>query len=528
MKSFERESLIKALQQNVEWDVFIIGGGATGLGLAVDAATRGYSTLLAEQEDFSKGTSSRSTKLVHGGVRYLAQGNIRLVREALKERGLLLNNVPHLTQNKSFIIPCYSWWRGIFYALGLKVYDWMSGKWSLGKSEWISRKAVLKKIPAIRKKGLKCGILYHDGTFDDARLAINLAQTAIENGAEVLNYCKVTGLKKNDEGMICGAQLLDVEAQKHYEVKARVVINATGVFADDILQLDIPGASSIIRPSQGIHLVLDHSFLQSEDAIMIPRTPDGRVLFAIPWHGKVLAGTTDTPLNSHSLEPRAMEQEIDFILENAGQYLALPPSRTDILSVFAGLRPLAATEGHTEKTKEISRSHKILLSTSGLVSVIGGKWTTYRKMAEDTLDKVIRKNMLPVRECMTAHFRIHGYDENESNEPLSWYGADAQAILNLMKENPEWSIPLTPHAAINGAQVIWGIRNEMARTVEDILARRTRLLFVDARAAIDAAPKVAEIMKEELGYDESWKTKQLESFVELAEAYLVKGSRERE
>lgn len=521
MKPFDRELLIIALQQTVEWDVLIIGGGATGLGLSVDATTRGYKTLLAEQEDFSKGTSSRSTKLVHGGVRYMAQGNIHLVREALKERGLLLNNAPHLTNNESFIIPCYSWRSGIFYALGLKIYDWLSGRWSLGKSEWIRKKEVVKRIPGINKKNLRCGVLYHDGTFDDARLAINLAQTAIANGAVVLNYCKVTGLRKNDEGMICGASILDKETQSTYTINAKVVINATGVFADDILQLDTPGAPSIIRPSQGIHLVLDQSFLQSKNAIMIPRTDDGRVLFAIPWHGRVLVGTTDTPLDSHSLEPRALEKEIGFILENAGRYLARAPSRADVFSVFAGLRPLAVREGHTEKTKEISRSHKVIFSKSELVSVIGGKWTTYRRMAEDTLDKIIRKNMLPERKCVTANLRIHGFIENNPNGPLSFYGADAQAIEALMKEKPEWAIPITPHADINEAQVIWAIRNEMARTIEDVLARRTRILFIDAKAAMEAAPKVADIMMEELGYDDSWKKQQIESFSIMAGGYMV-------
>lgn len=520
MKPFVRDQLINDLKSNIKWDLLIIGGGATGLGIAVDAATRGYKTLLAEQEDFSKGTSSRSTKLVHGGVRYLAQGNIRLVMEALKERGLLLKNVPHLTKNETFIIPCYSWFMGAFYAVGLKIYDWLSGKLSLGKSKWISKKEVLKRIPAIRSEGLKCGVLYHDGAFDDARLAINLAQTAVENGATVLNYCKVIALTK-EKGRVCGATISDKESGNEYAINANAVINATGVFADDILQMDAPEVRPIIRPSQGVHLVLDKSFLQSNDAIMIPKTEDGRVLFAIPWHDKVLMGTTDTPLNSHTLEPRALDSEVDFILRTAANYLSRQPLRSDVLSVFAGLRPLAASDEGTEKTKEISRSHKVVISESGLVSVIGGKWTTYRRMAEDTLDKMIQRKMLPSRKCVTMNFHIHGYTETKSNEELSFYGSDEVLVEALIKENPEWRQSLVSGVPVNTAQVLWAVRNEMARTVEDVLARRTRVLFFDAKAAIDVAPKLAEIMMKELDRDELWKNEQVSAFVKLANGYLI-------
>ncbi len=520
MKPFVREQLINDLESKIVWDILIIGGGATGLGIAVDAATRGYKTLLVEQEDFSKGTSSRSTKLVHGGVRYLAQGNIRLVMEALKERGLLLKNAPHLTKNESFIIPCYTWFSGLFYAVGLKLYDWLSWRLSLGKSKWMGRKEVLRRIPAIKGEGLKCGVVYHDGAFDDARLAINLAQTAVDNNATVLNYCKVTSLKKEGKKN-CGAIISDMETGNDYEVDAEVVINATGVFADEILQMDAPEVRPIIRPSQGVHLVLGKSFLQSEDAIMIPKTSDGRVLFAIPWHGKVLVGTTDTPLESHSLEPRALDSEVEFILQNAGSYLSRQPSRLDVLSVFAGLRPLAATEEGTEKTKEISRSHKVVISDSGLVSVIGGKWTTYRRMAEDTLDKIISKRMLAFQKCVTMDFHIHGYTKDNSGSGLSFYGADEPLLELLVEEHPDWKLTLIPGIPINAAQVVWAVRNEMARTVEDVLARRTRLLFFDARAAIAAAPKVAEIMMKELGRDESWKQNQIDSFLSLAKGYLL-------
>lgn len=522
MKRFDRNSLINILKETVEWDVLIIGGGATGLGIAVDAATRGYKTLLVEQEDFAKGTSSRSTKLVHGGVRYLAQGNIGLVKEALKERGLLLQNAPHLTKNESIIIPCYSWGRGFFYGIGLTFYDWLSGKLSIGRSKLIYKKEVIERLPTINQSSLKCGVLYHDGTFDDARLAVNLAQTCVENNGVALNYCKVVSLLKNSENKICGANVSDKETGYVYEIKAKVVINATGVFADEILQLDNPNAKSIIRPSQGIHLVLDNSFLQSDDAIMIPHTDDGRVLFAIPWHHHVLVGTTDTPLDTHSLEPRALESEIDFILRTAAKYLTKKPKRTDVLSVFAGLRPLAATDDNKEKTKEISRSHKVIISDSGLVSAIGGKWTTYRKMAEDTLSKIINGKMLPFKKCITKELKIHGYTTQSSDENLSFYGIDKKEIKDLMAANSQWCEPLSPESDINGAQVVWAVRNEMARTVEDVLARRTRILFINAKAACDMAPKVAELMAKELRQAEEWQQEQINSFRELAKGYLLK------
>jgi glycerol-3-phosphate dehydrogenase len=522
MKLFSRESLIHNLRETEEWDIVIIGGGATGLGIAVDAAARGYKTLLVEQDDFAKGTSSRSTKLVHGGVRYLAQGNISLVREALKERGLLLQNAPHLTRNESFIIPCYSWLRGLLYTIGLTMYDWLAGKLSIGRSKLISKSEASKRLPTISRSSLKCGVLYHDGTFDDARLAINLAQTCIENKGVAINYCKVTALTKDADNTINGVKILDKETGAVYEVRAKVVVNATGVFADEILKLDNQNAKAIIRPSQGAHLVLNSSFLQSSDAIMIPRTDDGRVLFAIPWYNKVLLGTTDTPLNSHSSEPRALRSEVEFILNTAGKYLSRQPAASDVLSVFAGLRPLAATGDTADKTKEISRSHKIIISGSGLVSVIGGKWTTYRKMAEDTLSKIISHKMLPFKKTVTSHLNIHGYTVNSSQSALSFYGTDEKEIRTLMETNAAWGAPLHAQENIYGAQVIWAVRNEMARTVEDVLARRTRILFIDAQAALDLAPEVANIMREELNMDESWKQKQIEIFSALANGYLLK------
>ena len=521
MKNFDRKELINSIKETDEWDVLVIGGGATGLGIAVDSASRGFKTILVEQDDFAKGTSSRSTKLVHGGVRYLAQGNISLVKEALKERGLLLKNAPHLTRNESIIIPCYSWLKAVFYATGLTFYDWLSGRLTLGKSKIISKKELNKRLPTLRKESLKCGVLYHDGTFDDARLALNLAQTCVENGGVAINYCKVVSLLKS-ANKISGATILDKETENIYEIKAKVVVNATGVFVDDIIKMDNAGSKSLIRPSQGIHLVLDNSFLKSKDSIMIPHTDDGRVLFAIPWYDKVIVGTTDTPLNSHSLEPRALKNEIDFVLNTAGKYLSKKPGKNDVLSVFAGLRPLAATDDSNERTKEISRSHKVIISDSGLVSVIGGKWTTYRKMAEDTLSKIIKRKMLPNKKCITQDLEIHGYMHQRSMDALSFYGADKIKLIELIAANKSFAKPLNEETNILAGQVVWAVRNEMARTVEDFLARRTRLLFMDAKLAYKLAPEVAKIIMEELNEDEAWKENQVRQFSELAKGYLLK------
>ncbi|CAL1518418.1 glycerol-3-phosphate dehydrogenase/oxidase [Chitinophaga sp. MM2321] len=504
------------------WDMIIIGGGATGLGIAMDAATRGYRTLLLEQADFAKGTSSRSTKLVHGGVRYLAQGDVALVREALYERGLLLQNAPHLAHNQQFIIPHYSWWQGPFYTIGLKVYDLLSGRLSLGRSKHISKAEAIKRLPTIRPEGLKGGIVYHDGQFDDARLAINIAQTAAEGGAVLLNYFKVNGLLKQSNGRINGVKAQDLETGETYSLSARTVINATGVFVDEILQLDNPAARRMVKPSQGVHLVLDSAFLDSDSAIMIPKTPDGRVLFAVPWHGKVLLGTTDTPLDDHSMEPIALEEEINFILETAAKYLSRPPSRADVRSVFAGLRPLAAPQKSTGSTKEISRSHKILVAPSGLITITGGKWTTFRRMAEDTVDEAIKTGGIPPAKCQTKDLHIHGYQlQPSATEPLNVYGSDATMLKAFISLFPELNHQLHPRLPYIKAQVIWAVRHEMARTVEDTLARRLRALFLDAAAAIDMAPSVAALMAEEMGKDEEWQKAQVKEFTAMAQHYLL-------
>jgi glycerol-3-phosphate dehydrogenase len=502
------------------WDLLIIGGGATGMGIAVDAASRGYEVILLEGDDFGKGTSSRSTKLVHGGVRYLEQGNIALVMEALKERGRLRRNAPHLVRDLAFVVPSYDWWESPFYGLGLKVYNALSGKYRFGPSRILSREKTLELLPTIQTEGLRGGVVYYDGQFDDSRLLINLAETAARQGATLLNYARVTALTRGSEGYVDGVEATDVETGKAFRVNAKVVINATGAFCDSIRRMADPSAPPMVAPSQGIHMVFDRTFLPGDSAIMVPHTSDGRVLFAIPWHGHTLVGTTDVPLNVPILEPRATEAEITFILETAADYLMRPPTRADILSVFAGIRPLVRS-GDARNTAALSRDHTIHIDGSGLITIAGGKWTTYRNMAEDCVDQALVLAELPDRPCMTKTLNIHGFHEHsERFGDLAVYGSDAPAILDLIRSDPSLGERLDPALPTVGAEVVWSTRHEMARTVEDALARRTRALFLDARAAIRMAPRAAELMAKELGRDEAWRHAQVESFTTLARGYL--------
>ena len=520
---FKRETLVSQLESNQNWDVIIIGGGATGLGVALDCSTRGYKTLLLEQVDFAKGTSSRSTKLVHGGVRYLAQGNIDLVREALYERGLMLQNASHLVSKQTFIIPNYRWWDNFYHIVGLKVYDFLAGKLSFGKSIQIKKEETISRLSTLKTDNLKGGVVYHDGQFDDSRLAVNIAQSCIENGATVLNHFKVKHLQKNDKGLVNGVVAVDTETNSEYTLNAKAVINATGVFADEVLHMDNAFAKDSIRPSQGIHLVFDKSFLPGNDAIMIPKTDDGRILFLVPWHNRVLVGTTDTLLNSHSLEPKPLDKEIDFILDTANRYLNKAAHKDDVLSIFAGLRPLAAPKDKSQKTKEISRSHKIIVSDSELITITGGKWTTYRRMAQDTVNKIIALNKLPDATCKTKNLLIHGANGavDRSNH-LYIYGADQKGIAKLVSENPVLGEQLHPSLEFTKAEVIWAIRHEMARTIEDVLARRVRVLFLDAKAAIEIAPMVGELIREELNETNDWRAAQISDFITIADQYILK------
>lgn len=502
------------------WDLVIIGGGATGLGTAVDAASRGYDVVLFEQSDFAKGTSSRSTKLVHGGVRYLQQGNVSLVMEALLERGRLLENAPHLVSDLAFIVPSYEWWESPFYGIGLKVYDLLAGQYGFGRSKHLSRKQVVEEIPSIQTEGLRGGTRYFDGQFDDARLAVSLARTAAEHGAVLANYTTVVALEKDAGGVARGVRVRDEETGEEIEVPGRVVVNATGPQADIVRRMDHADADPIVTPSQGVHIVLDRSFIPRDSAIMVPHTDDGRVMFAIPWHDVAVIGTTDTPIQDISLEPVPFDHEVDFILETANRYLSRPASRDDILSVFAGIRPLVRAGG-SGSTASLSRDHTILIDPdSGLLTVVGGKWTTYRKMAEDVVNQASVLAELQPAPCVTESLRIHGHHPDpESFGRLAYYGTDAESIRALaVGEDAE---PVHPRLALTGAEIAWGCRHEMARTVDDVLSRRSRSLLFDARAASEAADRVARRMAVELERDDDWIATQVASFQTLATNYLV-------
>ncbi|MCU0456284.1 MAG: glycerol-3-phosphate dehydrogenase/oxidase [Bacteroidales bacterium] len=521
----DREDFIGQLKgSDKTWDFIIIGGGATGLGIAIDAASRGFSTVLLEQSDFAKATSCRSTKLVHGGIRYLQKGDVALVIEALHERGYLAKNAPHLVKNQRFVIGNYQWWEKPFYTAGLTLYDLLAGTMGIGHSRPLGRKEVIRRVPMIVQKNLRGGVSYHDGQFDDSRLAVNLMQTAIEKGAATVNHTRVTALIKNEEGKVSGVVAEDMIGGGSFEVRGCSVINATGIFVDDILKMDNPGQKPLVRPSQGVHLVVDRSFLGGDDAIMIPKTSDGRVMFGVPWHNRVILGTTDIPVKDFVLEPAAREEEIDFILETAGRYLNKKPQRKDVLCVFAGLRPLAAprNDAGEAKTREISRSHKLIVSKAGLITITGGKWTTYRKMAEDAVNLAIRTNKLPFRRCLTRTLRIHGYQENNTGKGwMSVYGSDRERIMNLYDEDPAFKGLLHPDFDFTVGQVVWAVRHEMARTVDDVLSRRIRALYLDARASLEMAPAVASVMAAEMKRDKAWEEKQISEYTSLASSYIL-------
>lgn len=503
------------------WDMIVVGGGATGVGVAIDAAARGYDVLLLEQSDFGKGTSSRSTKLAHGGVRYLEQGDIGLVMQALKERGLLLQNAPHLVHDLAFVVPNYDWWEAPFYGLGLKLYELLAGKYGFGRSRILSREETLQHLPTLKTDGLRGGAVYYDGQFDDARLLIHMVATAHEQGAVLLNYVEVTGLTKDAHGFVDGVNARDVETGGEFRAAAKVVINATGAFSDRLRLLAEAEAEPMIAPSQGIHLVFDSAFLAGKSAVLVPHTSDGRVLFAIPWHGHTLVGTTDTPIPAATLEPVALQEEIDFVLATARQYLSKAPTRDDVLSVFAGVRPLVRTAS-TGNTASLSRDHVIHIDRAGLVSVMGGKWTTYRHMAEDCVDQAATLAQLPERPCTTRQLPIHGYCEAaEQFALLSIYGSDAPQIRKLIESDTRLAEPLHSALSYVKAEVVWAVRHEMARTVDDVLARRTRALFLNARAALEMAPAVASLMASELRWNEAAKAKQLSAFRAIASNYTL-------
>ena len=520
-----RNEMLQQLSSIDEWDIIIIGGGATGLGAALDGASRGYKVLLLEQFDFAKGTSSRSTKLVHGGVRYLEQGNIKLVFEALRERGRLLKNAPHITSSKAFILPVYSYWQKFYYRLGLMLYDLLSGKLSLGPTKLLSKKKVIEFVPSIQSKNLKGGILYYDGQFDDSRLAIDIASTAAKHGAIVLNYCKVIGFEKKrvpkNQHKIIAVKATDTLSGQEYTLKCKAVINATGVFTDTVMQMDEHEKQNIISPSQGVHLVIDKKFFEGDNALIIPKTSDGRVLFAVPWQDKVVVGTTDTPMKKISTEPIALEEEIKFIIAHFNRYCKTSIEREDVKAVYAGLRPLVKIKGGGN-TSLLSRDHTIIVSKSGLVNITGGKWTTYRKMAQDAIDNAVFVSKSVKKICVTPTLPIGDWSlPIDKNDHFHVYGNHANEIQSLIKKNNSWKEKIHSSFEYTKAEVIWFVRSEMAICVEDVLARRTRMLFLDANVAIESAPLVAELMMNELNKDENWKHQQIESFIKLAKQYSL-------
>src|ERR1700691_168241 len=508
--------------RSTPWDIVVIGGGATGVGVAVDAANRGLDVLLLERMDFGSATSSRSTKLVHGGVRYLEQGNVSLVMEALKERGLLRQNAPHLVHDLGFVVPNYSWWEAPFYGIGMKVYDLLAGKYGFGKSRLLSREETLERLPTIQTEGLRGGVIYCDGQFDDTRLLIQLAATAADQGAVLLNYAPVIEITRGADGFANGVIAVDSESGQRMTIPARVVVNATGIFADEVRRLAEPEVPGMIAPSQGIHLVFERAFLRDNTAIMVPHTSDGRVLFAIPWHEHTVVGTTDTAIQEPSYNPLPFEEEVQFILDTAAQYLSRPPQRSDVLSVYVGIRPLVKANGASSKTSSLSRDHTIHIDNSGLLTIVGGKWTTYRHMAEDCVNHAITLGELADVPSKTHDLKIHGYKQGvDSLNSLDVYGSDADAILALAAADKRLAQRLHPALPYIAAEVIWGVREEMARTVDDMLSRRTRALFLNAQAAIEMAPAVAKLMAEELGAGQDWIDQQLQQFDDLARKYLL-------
>jgi len=515
-----REDFLKEVADSREWDIVIVGGGATGLGAAVDAVSRGYRTLLLEAQDFAKATSSRSTKLVHGGVRYLQQGNVKLVLEALRERGRMLRNAPHLAHRRAFVIPAYAYWELPFYGTGLTLYDLLAGREGIGRSRVLSVKGALDALPSVRRSGLKGGILYYDGQFDDARYAITLLRTFVDLGGVALNYSPVTGLLKRSSA-VSGVIAQDHESGQTFECQAKVVINSTGVFSDTLRRLDDSQTEPVVAVSQGSHVVLPREFLPGNAAMMIPRTSDKRVLFAIPWHDAIVVGTTDDPVTEAAYEPRTMLEERSFLIGHIERFLGRKPSALEIASVWSGQRPLVRRES-TVNTAAISRDHTILISKSKLVTIIGGKWTTYRKMGEDVVDRAASSSGLSAAPCRTAELRLHGWSSpNEAvNEWQRVYGADLPELQGLASRDAELRELLHPRLPFRKAEVVWAVRFEMARTIEDVLARRTRALFLDSRAALECAPVVAALMKLELKRDSRWEEEQLAAFRNVAQQYI--------
>lgn len=523
LASLDRPGRIRELGRGETWDVLVIGGGATGLGSAVEAASRGLKTLLLERNDFAHGTSSRSTKLVHGGVRYLEQLNLTLVFDALRERGYMLRNAPHLVHRLNFVVPMYSYPSIPYYGVGLKVYELLSGSLSFGKSELLSVAETVERLPGVHRDGLKGGVLYRDGQFDDARYAVTLMRTLEDLGGYALNYTEVTGFLKRN-GKIEGVRVRECEGGEEFEILARVVINAAGAFTDNVQRMDDPHEAAALALSQGTHFVLPRDFLPGGDALMIPKTADGRVLFAIPWHRQVLVGTTDESVPEASSEPHALPKETEFLAEHIRKYLGRTVSGSDVLSMWSGLRPLVRTGNRA--TSKLSRDHHIARSASGLFSVTGGKWTTYRKMGEDTISQAAAAAGLSAAPSRSKDLKLHGWQQQPGADAGEWeavYGSDLEQVRALGSGDGRWNELLHADLPYRWREVLWAIRYEQARTVEDVLARRTRALFLNARAAIEVAAEVSHVLAAELHRDEAFRLADLERFHAMAQGYIFAG-----
>ncbi|MCC2625478.1 MAG: glycerol-3-phosphate dehydrogenase [Burkholderiales bacterium] len=504
----------------MSYDVIIIGGGATGLGVAVEAATRGYSTILFEANDFGSGTSSKSTKLVHGGIRYLENFDFALVKEGLNERATFLNSAPHIAKVQGYLVPFYGLWDKLKYFLGIKLYDFLASGKKLGSSVFLNKKQALKLAPELNPQSLRGGAVYYDGQFDDTRMLITLLRTFLQHGGQAFNYHEITGLIKNDALKVIGVRVHDKLNNNFFDIQGKVIINATGVMTDSILDLDQPETPhKNVTAARGSHIVLDKKFFDSPHALVIPKTIDDRILFVLPWHDKIVVGTTDIMVDQPCLEPDASDLEIDFILDTLNKYTRSPVKKTDILSVFSGLRPLVKP-AHKTNSAKISRKHEILYSISGIISIVGGKWTIYRLMGEDTINFAISKSLLPPSKSISQNLHLFGYTKDKIAYPLNVYGSDVTVLKEIQKEmsNQDKLHPELPYYA---AEVIYQVRFEMAKTVEDVLARRTRALFLNARYAMEAAITVARLMAKEMGKNEYWVEQQVEQFHAYAAKYVV-------
>ena len=516
-----REDHVNALKNN-DFDMLIIGGGATGAGVALDAASRGLKTALVERDDFAAGTSSRSTKLIHGGVRYLEAAvkhfdrtQFNLVRDALKERAILLEIAPHLARPIPLVTPIYNLLEVPYVMTGLKLYDWLAGKANLTPSRFVDAHEALNRFPMLKAEGLRGGVIYYDGQFDDARMNVSIALTAAEQGAKVANHVEVTDLLK-ENGRVSGAWLRDTLTGDTFEVAAKVVVNATGPFADKVRQMDDPDAKPMLSASSGVHIVLDERFSPPETGLLIPETEDGRVLFLLPWLGHTLVGTTDQPADIQP-NPKADEDDVEYILRHIHRYFSIPVDRSDVKATWSGLRPLVS-DPNAADTAKLSRDHVINISDSKLLTIAGGKWTTYRKMALDTVNEAQKLGDLGgADEPKTAKIKLVGgeaYSASAAGQLQEDYGLESDVASYLNRAYGDRA-PKLADLAQNGlgerlvpghhylnAEVVYGAREEAARSTVDILARRTRLSFLDTEATSNAIPKVSKLLAEELGWDD--------------------------